>query len=224
MVKQAILQSFQDRDYFPSFRNCPGEHAWDDRYLVEADPGNPESALTNKKHWCLLGEIIDANTLIRPRIVAKDYEGHEFVVAFYPDDPNDMPRLLKNFTVGNTIAIFYPLVHGFLDGTWGIRVEDSDEVIIIPLKLSEVFAMNKESIKYAASEGNPQKCHSCDKTKDNLLKCAACESAYYCNKDCQSEGWKDKSHKRFCKALKDKNVKWMQFLNYKEFDGCVSFS
>lgn len=130
MVKQATPQSFQDRDYFPSFRNCPGEHAWDDRYLVEADSGNPESALTNKKHWCLLGEIIDANTMIRPEIVAKDYEGHEFVVAFYPDDRNDMPRLLKNFTVGNTIAIFYPLVHGFLDGTWGIRVEDSDEVIV----------------------------------------------------------------------------------------------
>ncbi|KAI2467337.1 hypothetical protein F4781DRAFT_402523 [Annulohypoxylon bovei var. microspora] len=224
MVHPAKPQSFEDREYFPSFRNCPSEHTWDDRYLVDAAPGSPDSTATNKKHWCLLGEIVQAENFIRPRLVAKDYEGREFVVAFYPDDPDDMPRLLQNFNVGNTVAIFYPLVHRFLDGTAGVRVEDSDEVIIIPLELSEVFAMNKEAIKYTPTDGTPQKCYSCDEAKKNLLKCGRCESAHYCSKECQTVGWNDKKHKRFCKALKDEGVKQMHSLDYGVFKYDIGFS
>ncbi|KAI0886490.1 uncharacterized protein GGS22DRAFT_114170 [Annulohypoxylon maeteangense] len=223
MVNQTKPQSFKDRDYFPSFRNCPGEYSWDDRYLALLDPLNPDSALGNKKHWCLLAEIIEDDTLIHPRIVAKDHDGTNFVVAFYPDNPDDMPRLMKDFKVGNTIAIFYPLVHVFPDRTLGIRVEESDEVIIIPLKLSEVFEMNKEAIKYTPADGAPLRCHSCDETRDKLLRCVRCESAYYCNKECQATGWNENKHKRFCKALKEKNVKRMQFLDYGHFNGCISF-
>lgn len=123
-------QSFEDRNFFPAFRDCPGEHVWDDRYLRDSDPDDPDSAGVNRKHWCLLGEIIQADTFIRPRIVAKDHTGVSYVVAFYPDNPDDMPRLLKDFKVGNTIAIFYPLVHNFLDGSLGVRVEESDEVLV----------------------------------------------------------------------------------------------
>ncbi|KAI1456287.1 hypothetical protein F4805DRAFT_433112 [Annulohypoxylon moriforme] len=224
MAKQANPQSFEDSNYFPSFNECPLEHMWDDRYLVDLDPEDPDSAGMNKKHWCLLGEIIQADTFIRPRLVAKDRKGSEFVVAFYPDDEDDMPRLLKNFKVGNTVAIFYPVAHGFADGTIGVRVEDSDEVIIIPLSLAEVFAMNKEVVKYVPTDGAPQKCYSCNETTDKLLKCGGCESAFYCNKECQTTGWKDKNHKRFCKVLKDKNVKWMQYLNYGVYNGSISFS
>lgn len=130
MAQQEIPQSFKDHKFFPSFRDCPGEHPAD-RYPVD-----PTSTGTNRKHWCLLGEIIQADTFIRPRIVAKDHRGDRFVVAFYPDDPNDMPRILENFKVGNTIAIFYALVHGFLDGSTGVRVEDSDKVLVrTPLRI-----------------------------------------------------------------------------------------
>ncbi|KAI1104093.1 hypothetical protein F4804DRAFT_308215 [Jackrogersella minutella] len=224
MVRQTTPQSFEDRNYFPSFKDCPYEHAWDDRYLVEDDPEDPDSSGINRKHWCLLGEIIQAENFIRPRIVAKDFKGHQFVVAFYPDDPNDMPRILKNFKVGNTIAIFYPLIHGFLDGTIGCRIEDSDEVLILPLKLAEVFAMNKEIVKYTPTDGAPRKCQSCGEEKENLLKCGRCASAYYCNKDCQATGWNENNHKKFCKVLKDKNVDWMQFLNYGVYDANISFT
>lgn len=130
MTTQTKPQSFEDRNFFPSFRDCPGEHVWDERYFRDLDPNDPEGPGVNRKHWCLLGEIIQADTFLRPRIVAKDYKGDQFVVAFYPDRENDMPRLLKHFKVGNTIAIFYPLVHFFLDGSIGVRVEESDEVIV----------------------------------------------------------------------------------------------
>lgn len=120
-MTRSVPQSFEDREHFPAFKDLPGEHAWDDRYLAGA---------TNRKHWCLLGEIIQAETIGRPRIVAKDFTGNQFTVVFHPDDEDDMPRLLGKFHRGNTIAIMEPLVHVFPDRTLGVRVEDSDEVLV----------------------------------------------------------------------------------------------
>ncbi|KAI1415443.1 hypothetical protein F5Y13DRAFT_156025 [Hypoxylon sp. FL1857] len=213
-------QSFQNREFFPLFRDCPLEHIWDDRYLVDTD----DEAGTNRKHWCLLGEIIQADTIIRPRIVARDFQDNQFVVAFYPDDPDDMPRLLKDFKAGNTIAIFYPLIHAFIDGTTGVRVEDSDEVLIIPLKLKDVIKMNEEVIKYTPVGGTLRRCHGCDDAKDSLNKCGGCTLFYYCDKDCQSKAWNEKSHKKFCKALKKKSIRDMHFLKYETYEGSVSFT
>ncbi|KAI1394659.1 hypothetical protein F4819DRAFT_480901 [Hypoxylon fuscum] len=223
MAKQEIPQSFKDPNFFPSFRNCPGEHAWDDRYLVDSDPNDPNSYGSNRKHWCLLGEIVQADTIIRPRIVAKDHNGDRFVVAFYPDDPDDMPRLLNNFKIGNTIAIFYALVHNFLDGSVGVRVEDSDEVLIIPLDFKDVIKMNEEVIAYTPIAGTQRKCHSCDQAKQDLSQCARCTLFHYCNKECQAKAWNEKGHKKICKALKDKNVRYMHFLNYATYGGALTF-
>ncbi|KAI1774848.1 hypothetical protein F4818DRAFT_416949 [Hypoxylon cercidicola] len=217
-------QSFEDREYFPSFVDCPGEHAWDDRYFEDAHPSDPTSAVTNRKHWCLLGEIIQADTLIRPRIVAKDYKGDRFVVAFYPDDTNDMRRLLQNFKVGNTIAIFYALVHNFLDGSVGVRVEKSDRVLIIPLTFNDVIKMNEQVIAYTPVGNAPRQCHACGEVKQNLNMCARCTLFYYCNKDCQTKAWNEKDHKKFCKVLKDKNIRSMHFLNYGTYHSSSSFS
>ncbi|KAI1502761.1 hypothetical protein F5X99DRAFT_426932 [Biscogniauxia marginata] len=125
MAKRSEPQSSKDRNFFPPFADCPGENDLDDRYFMDADPVTdpqyPPGSMKNRKHWCLLGEIIQADTLLRPRIVARDAEGGEFVVAFYPDNPNDMPRLLRDFKVGYTIAVFYALKHLFLDRTAGRR-------------------------------------------------------------------------------------------------------
>ncbi|KAI1382918.1 uncharacterized protein F4822DRAFT_434848 [Hypoxylon trugodes] len=127
-----------------------------------------------------------------------------------------MPRILKNFKVGYTIALFYPTFHYFLGGTVGVRVEDSHSVM-------EVLEMNKEVIKYTPTEGAKQKCYSCDETKDNLNMCAGCKTFHYCNKDCQTKAWKGKGHKKVCRVLKDDNVKKIRFLNYGVFDGGVTF-
>ncbi|OTA55565.1 hypothetical protein K449DRAFT_387944 [Hypoxylon sp. EC38] len=220
MALEAKPQSFRDREFFPSFRDCPHERVWDDRYFVDTD----DTSATNRKHWCLLGEIIEANTIIRPRIVAKDFRGDQFVVAFYPDDPNDMPRLLKNFKIGNTIAIFYALIHPFLDGTIGVRVEDSDEVLIIPLELNDVVEMNKEVVKYIPVGNAQRKCHGCDIEKEDLNKCGGCTLFHYCNKDCQSKAWNEKGHKKFCKVLKEKNVRDMHFLKYETYECSITFT
>ncbi|KAI0834412.1 hypothetical protein F5Y06DRAFT_279199 [Hypoxylon sp. FL0890] len=217
MASEAKPQSFQDREFFPSFCDCPYEQMRDDRYTSNTTG-------MNRKHWCLLGDIIQADTIIRPRIVAEDFQGNQFVVAFYPDDPNDMPRLLKHFKVGNTIAIFYPLIHYFLDGTTGFRVDDSGKALIMPLKLKDVIKMNEEVIKYTPVQGTQRKCHGCDKSTENLNKCGGCTLFYYCNKDCQIKAWNEKDHKKFCKALKQKNVRDMHFLKYETYEGSITFT
>ncbi|RYP45127.1 hypothetical protein DL768_008485 [Monosporascus sp. mg162] len=186
MAHQAKPQSFKNRDFFPSFRDCPADE-WDERFFREDEPG------IHCKQWCLLGEIIQADTIIRPRLVTKDYKGDSFVVAFYPDDEDDMPRILKDFK-------------------------------IMPLKLNEVMAMNKEVIEYTPAEGAPRRCHTCGEVKEGLDRCGGCTLFSYCNRECQVKAWNEKGHKRFCKALKNKNVRDMHFLDYDDSSDCVSFS
>lgn len=38
-------------------------------------------------------------------------------------------------------------------------------------------------------------------------------------KECQVNSWKEKGHKKFCKVLKDKNVRLMHFLDYGAHSG-----
>ncbi|KAI1194060.1 hypothetical protein F5X97DRAFT_327899 [Nemania serpens] len=111
--------SWEDRDHFITFCDAPGEWEFPD--------------LAYEHHSCLLGEVIQADTFLRPRLVT---------------DQTEMPRLLKDFKVGYTIAIFYPVSHGFLDGTVGFRVEKTDKVLVIPLGLRNVLAMNEQAIEF----------------------------------------------------------------------------
>eukprot|EP00164_Ancoracysta_twista_P008132 GFYU01011679.1.p1 GENE.GFYU01011679.1~~GFYU01011679.1.p1 ORF type:complete len:228 (-),score=36.11 GFYU01011679.1:72-755(-) len=40
------------------------------------------------------------------------------------------------------------------------------------------------------------KCTNCGKSAENLLRCAKCKNAFYCDRDCQKSDWK--YHKRVC--------------------------
>ncbi|KAI0603051.1 hypothetical protein F4775DRAFT_531943 [Biscogniauxia sp. FL1348] len=226
-ARRSTPQSFRSRSYFPAFAEVPGDHVADDRYHVDVDPavdvGYPAGGMINRKHWCLLGQVVQADTLIRPRLVARDVRGREFVVAFYPEDRADMPRLLRDFKPGNTIAIMYALGHYFLDGTAGVRVEETDQVIIIPLKLDEVLAMNDQVVEHTAAPGTRQKCHACGEAKENMSKCARCLMFYYCSQDCQVKGWNEKGHKKHCRVLKGENVKTLHFLDYSTYQADISF-
>lgn len=117
-------------DYFPAFRDIPGENEWDDRYYNEV---TDDPASSYKKNWCLIGEIIEANTLIRPRLVVRDRTGATFVVALYLDNGADAARILSKFKTGYTVALMHPLGHFFMDGTVGVRTEEEDEITVSAL-------------------------------------------------------------------------------------------
>lgn len=197
------IQSWTDREVFVSFADTPFE--------------NDLSSLLEREdtQWCLLGEIIDAATLFRPRLVCRDVRGRDFVVAFYPDggaaEPG-MRRILKNFKVGNTVAIFYAVGHLFLDQTLGVRVEETDKVLVMPIPLKDALSMNKQTSEFVKRDAMPLKCHGCDEVRDNLDKCGRCALFHYCNRECQMKGWD--SHKQYCKVLKDENVKKLLLLDY----------
>ncbi|KAI1347682.1 hypothetical protein F5Y01DRAFT_294534 [Xylaria sp. FL0043] len=204
------ITSWEDDGAFESFESTQfeGEHATD----------------RVKGHRCLLAEIISAENFIRPRLVCRDREGNEFIVAFYHDDEADMPRILKHFKPGNTIALFNAVGHSFLDGSIGVRVENSHECMIIPLKLRDAITMNRQAKEFVNRDGTPRRCHGCgSKAKADLSKCGRCELFRYCNRDCQTNGWQD--HKKFCKVLKDENVKKILMLDFENADdGVISFS
>ncbi|ORY68941.1 uncharacterized protein BCR38DRAFT_424825 [Pseudomassariella vexata] len=212
------LQPITNRAYFPSFADLPGEHQYDARYYIDStDPSLPPGSATYKKHWILLGDIIEANTFLRPRLVARDRRGHMFVVALYLDEPEDMTRLVPHFKVGNTVALMHPLAHSFLDGSHGVRIEDGDEITIFPCKVDELIKLNTDSIKHNWLVEEPKTCHSCGEAKQTMERCGGCKLAYYCSKDCQVKGWKDKGHKTQCKVLKDPDVKYLFQLDFRNY-------
>lgn len=113
-------------DYFPAFRDIPGEHEYNDRYYVETG----ETEATYKKKWCLIGEITQADTFARPRLVVRDRTGTSFVVALYLDRSVNATRILSKFKKGYTVAIMTALGHHFLDGTVGCRIEDEEDITV----------------------------------------------------------------------------------------------
>ncbi|KAI1180095.1 hypothetical protein F4777DRAFT_530936 [Nemania sp. FL0916] len=135
-----------------------------------------------------------------------------------------MSRILKNFRLGCTIAIFYPVhqVHEVVHRVIGVLIREPDKVLTIPLSLKNALAMNKQAIEFVNRDGTPLKCHGCNEIKTGLGKCARCELFCYCDRECQAEGWDD--HKKYCKALKDKNIRKMLLLDYAtRANGPVSF-
>lgn len=105
--------------------------------------------------------------------------------------------------------------------------------------------MNEQAVEFVDRNCAARKCHGCGEVKDKLDKCARCELFHYCNrvshlilrtkgallyalikhaeyllmslKECQTKGWDN--HKKYCKVLKDENVKKMLLLDYNTFTG-----
>ncbi|KAI0798901.1 hypothetical protein GGR55DRAFT_671455 [Xylaria sp. FL0064] len=99
-----------------------------------------------------------------------------------------------------------------------------DNTQIMPLKLRDAITMDWQAKEFANRDGTPRRCHGCgSKAKADLSKCGRCALFCYCNRDCQTNGWQD--HKKFCKVLKDENVKKVLMLDFENTDdGVISFS
>ena len=109
--------NLNDEDAFPPWMHLP-DHGNRSPYYYSPS-GTP------KRHWCLLGEIQSFDPFIRYRTIIKDADDSRMVVAFYLDnyDAFDFSSKLKE---GHTLAIMYAQQHTFLDGTFGVRVEEVD--------------------------------------------------------------------------------------------------
>ena len=119
-----IQTSLQDNLSFPKWADCPLDEGVDkvwEKYYTGFDTGT----LSAKRHWCFIGEIEQFTTFSRPCVVVRDKAGKQIVVAYYLK-MGETPSLdFGEFVPGRTIAILYPERHQFLDGTAGIRIEES---------------------------------------------------------------------------------------------------
>ncbi|KAJ1568198.1 hypothetical protein HK405_003303 [Cladochytrium tenue] len=155
-------QSFQDPAYFPSFRACLGDSDFDPDYL-SPDP-SARFVQQYRKHWCLLAGITGVSHFVRPRAECLDRFGTAFPVTFHSDedaDQADLARAIAHLRPGNTLVVFYAMRHLFLDGTIGLRIEDSEHVMTLPLSLDEVFEMNRQVVELSLADETATPTHRC---------------------------------------------------------------
>lgn len=130
MATQSKPQSFEDRNFFPAFRNCPDVYGLYGRSFRDVDPGDLDRPGVRRKHWCILGEIVQSDSFIDSDIVVKDYKGDKFTISLHVNNESEKTRLWKHFKVGNTMAIFYPQKEFFMRKPNGMRAMDSDKVLV----------------------------------------------------------------------------------------------
>lgn len=68
-------------------------------------------------------------THLQPQYLVKDGEGTEFIVVFHTD--GHFPEALRECKIGNTMAIMDAHLHQFVDGHFGIQVENVRSVKVL---------------------------------------------------------------------------------------------
>ncbi|KPI44227.1 uncharacterized protein AB675_8311 [Cyphellophora attinorum] len=198
---------------FPPYDECLAEGGFDSHYSME------------NAHWCLLGEIVSFEPFMRFRTIIRDKNGEKLVVAFYLDrDDNINPA---NFKVGHTLAIMNPQQRFFLDGTKGVRVEESHRVAVFPTSLKSLFGIGKSIVSDCGDRDDGKKmCHGCKKLGDtkDMMRCGACHYYYYCSKECQAKGWNELGHKQACKVVERANFKALVELDFDNHQGDFKFA
>lgn len=97
-------------------------------------------------------------------------------------EPDNTGLHPSDFRQGHTVAILYPHQHGFLDFSVGIRQEEITRVQVIPLSLSDLFALSDRVQDHKRLVDGKHECHACGARKESLVKCGKCSLFRYCDK------------------------------------------
>lgn len=178
----------RDRLTFPTFADCPGDHELDPRYYTEVS----NTVAQYSRHWCSLSQIVSVENFTRLVLNVRDMAGRDLRVACYDDRRG--AKFIQDAKPGRTVAVLCGLKHHFMDGSFGFRVEEDDEMAIIPHGLQNLQAANN------ALWGPPAVlCPAPGCKKKGSKTCTGCHLVRYCSKDHQVEHWA--AHKGMCKAL-----------------------
>ncbi|KAF6804295.1 hypothetical protein CMUS01_14881 [Colletotrichum musicola] len=202
---------FSDTWRFPAFDKIDTEHGLIGSPFYEED----------EDRWCLLAEIIDVSLPVRVRLVVRDRDGQNFVVAFYPDNRDAGNLDVGKLRVGHTNALAYPRQRMFLDGTQGVRVEDLSSYRVFPVSLDKLFQINAELRGYTGPLDAPKRCYTCMRPYAPLSKCGGCGFYFYCTKICQADHWDKFGHNQECKVLRDPN--FVAMINITDGEGETRF-
>ena len=113
------LTNLRSRATFPGFIDLPDENDVDPDFYERSDI----VTYRPRRHWCLLGEIMDFSTLHHLEMETMDVDGRKFPLHFYTDGLGSelAPAQVRS---GYTVAILYAKRHVFKFGAPGIRHED----------------------------------------------------------------------------------------------------
>jgi len=124
----------------------------------------------------------------------------------------DAKKLKKGFTV----VIPEPKRYGVNEGKQGYVKCAWGDLRLIPFSLDKLRALSWKIAEEhsllpapaaAAVDGQEDdivRCQGCGKSgvKEDLSRCRGCGEVWYCDKECQTQGWSEKGHKGECKILK----------------------
>lgn len=200
---------------FPPFADLPDENDLDHDYYGLDDSSG---LYTPVRHWCLVGEIVDTSSVIRPRVLLETRFGEKVPVNFHLEDAN-VPKFFdwKDLRKGATMCILYPYRRTFADGKCGVRQESANTVMVFPASLESLTA---ELQAIGTSMGALKACMECGKVwipkrtvetsmqgrgenaneSDDSVKlsaCARCKVTLYCSRECQRAHWACR-HKQLC--------------------------
>ncbi|XP_053406587.1 uncharacterized protein LOC123546263 [Mercenaria mercenaria] len=147
--------------------------------------------------------------VMRHGVYLKDAWDRESKVEFYLDDDNPFPFFsYSQVKPGGYIILVDPVMHFFMDGTVGIRMDNPEDVKVLDIETSisvthmatpppedcECFPKkNDEKLKMGDLDVS---CHYCDRRGLDFRRCSRCKSVYYCTKVCQTLDWS--GHKGTC--------------------------
>ena len=105
---------------FPPFLDLPDENDADDDYYRET-----MGMFEPRRHWCLVGQVEQAEQVLRVRVQARSRFGERFMVHFHSDeDEGGTPKFFDLTALrpgASTICVLYPYQKQPLGGTVGIR-------------------------------------------------------------------------------------------------------
>ncbi|XMA09457.1 hypothetical protein WAI453_002248 [Rhynchosporium graminicola] len=185
---------FSDAVRFPAFAHCP----------VLDSLTEPEDA-----PYFLLGTIGENMTVsAAPTFILKDRNNVSFALTLrIPQDEiiESVPGGgldVSDFRKGFTAVVEGAKRSGVKEGKLGFIVAPSGSVKVIPANLEN---LNELSNRYHEGvQGASRNCQACSTSKpnDDLSICTGCRCVWYCNKECQTVGWKENNHKKDCKIFK----------------------
>ncbi|KAI1123473.1 hypothetical protein F5Y10DRAFT_286031 [Nemania abortiva] len=196
----------RNRSCFPGFRELPGDYDDNGWGLIQTQQDAVYVSHPLGRHWCFLAEILDHSLFLRLHMAIKDMDGEELSLFFHTEG-RGYELASADICKGHTIAILDAQRHAFKFSDPGIRLENSRLMKIFPVSFRNLLEINDLIQRFSAQVDGLRTCHGCEKKAASLQACAKCHLFWYCHKECQTTGWKEKNHKASCIALRDPDLR-----------------
>ncbi|MCJ1245430.1 hypothetical protein MMC30_002634 [Trapelia coarctata] len=167
------IANFTNDHSFPTFAACPIENDASSGFFQDIGPWiNPT------RHWAAFFEVTASDVPLELKAI--DKSGQQ-VKVFYTLSVAKAFR--TTFPVGHTLAVLYPARSQFMTGTEWLGLGDELRVMIIPLSMVELLALNERVQQQSSVVDGKYACHGCGarKLKKELYVCFRCELAWYCD-------------------------------------------